>query len=42
VPNTADPLLYRRLSDPLAEKLAWPQRNITALQVLDAVWKGLQ
>jgi hypothetical protein len=40
--NAPDPLLYRRLSDPLAEKLAWPQRNLTALEVLDAVWKGLQ
>jgi len=42
VPNAADPLLYRRLSDPMAETLAWPQRNITALEVLDAVRKDLQ
>jgi len=40
--NLTDALFYRRLSDPLASQFAWPQRNITALQVLDAVWKGLQ
>jgi hypothetical protein len=34
-----DPLLYRRLSEPLAEKVAWPVRNITALQALEAVWR---
>ena len=34
-----DPLLYRRLSDPLAAKVAWPVRNITALQALEAVWR---
>jgi len=34
-----DPLLYRRLSEPLAEKVAWPVRNITALQALDAIWR---
>ena len=33
-----DPLLYRRLSDPLAARVAWPVRNITALQALEAVW----
>ena len=33
-----DPLLYRRLSDPLAARVAWPVRNITALQALQAVW----
>ena len=42
-PNSAaDPLLYRRLSDPLAQTFAWPVRNITALQVLDAVRKAVQ
>ena len=35
-----DPLLYRRLSDPMAAKVAWPVRNITALQALEAVWKA--
>ncbi len=37
-----DPLLYRRLSDPKAELFAWPVRNITALQALNAVWQGVQ
>ncbi len=37
-----DPLLYRRLSDPQAELFAWPVRNITALQALNAVWQGVQ
>jgi hypothetical protein len=40
--SPSDPLLYRRLSQPAASQFAWPMRNITALQVLDAVWKGLQ
>jgi hypothetical protein len=37
-----DPLLYRRLSDPQAELFAWPVRNITALQALNAVWQAVQ
>ncbi len=37
-----DPLLYRRLSDPKAELFAWPVRNITALQALNAVWQGVR
>jgi hypothetical protein len=40
--NSADPLLYRRLSEPEAGQFAWPMRNITALETIDAVWKGLQ
>jgi hypothetical protein len=29
-------------SDPLNLRSAWPMRNLTALQALDAVWKGLE
>ncbi|MAT43310.1 MAG: hypothetical protein CL609_13300 [Anaerolineaceae bacterium] len=29
-------------SDPLNLRSAWPMRNLTALQALDAVWSGLQ
>jgi hypothetical protein len=29
-------------NDPLNMKRAWPVRNLTALQALDAVWKGVQ
>ncbi len=31
-----------RFDDPLAMKTAWPWRNLTALQVLQAVWQGVQ
>lgn len=33
-----DPLFYQRLSDPKAWNYGWTVRNLTALQVLDAVW----
>ncbi len=31
-----------RFDDPVAMKSAWPWRNLTALQVLQAVWQGVQ
>ncbi len=31
-----------RFGDPVAMKTAWPWRNLTALQVLQAVWQGVQ
>ncbi len=31
-----------RFGDPQAMKTAWPWRNLTALQVLQAVWQGVQ
>lgn len=34
-----DPLFYKRLSDPQAWNYGWTVRNLTALQVLDAVWR---
>jgi hypothetical protein len=37
-----DPLLFKRLSDPKAEQVGWPVRNITALEALDAVWRGVK
>jgi hypothetical protein len=33
---------YNHFDDPLAMQNAWPVRNLTALQVLDAVWQGTQ
>ena len=33
---------YNHFDDPLAMQNAWPVRNLTALQVLDAVWRGTQ
>jgi hypothetical protein len=29
-------------ADPAALKTGWAVRNLTALQVLDAVWRGVQ
>jgi lysophospholipase L1-like esterase len=31
-----------RFDDPLVMQNAWPVRNLTALQVLDAVWRGVR
>jgi hypothetical protein len=33
---------YNHFDDPLAMQKAWPVRNLTALQVLDAVWRATQ
>lgn len=32
---------YNHFDDPRALRAAWPVRNLTALQALDAVWRGL-
>lgn len=37
-----DPLFYKRLSDPQAWNYGWTVRNLTALQVLDAVWRQVR
>jgi hypothetical protein len=37
-----DPLFYQRLSDPKAWNYGWTVRNLTALQVLDAVWRQIR
>ena len=34
-----DPLFYQRLSEPTAWKFGWTVRNVTALQVIDSVWR---
>jgi len=34
-----DPLFYQRLAEPLAWNYGWTVRNVTALQVLDSVWR---
>ena len=37
--HPADPLLYQRLSEPSAGNFGWAVRNVTALQVIDSVWR---
>jgi hypothetical protein len=37
-----DPLFYQRLSNPKAWDYGWTVRNLTALQVLDTVWRQVR
>jgi hypothetical protein len=34
-----DPLFYQRLSEPSAWNFGWTMRNVTALQVIDSIWR---